>query len=450
MKDKLLKSWNSINSKYVNNTLWLFAEQVTRMLLTIIVGIWVARYLGPEMFGKYNYALAFITLLAVFSSLGLNVIAIRELVRTPDKSDSIIGTIFYMRFFASIANILVIIVLIILIEKNENVVWLVIILSFRVLFNVFEVIDFYFQAKVNSKYAVKAKTISLLLSNVLKIALILSKSSIIMFAIVEVIESVLISFFLITYYYKYGGKLGKWTFSFGRAKDLIKESWPLIISSFGIIIYQKIDQIMLAKMTNDTEVGIYAVAVKLSEVWIFIPSVITASYFPKIVMSQKLSNDIYLKELQKLYDVMVVIALVITFPIIIFSEQIILLLYGIEFHEAASVLSIHVCGAVFVFMGLARSKWIVNEGLIKSGLVFHLTGAFINVVLNFFLIPIYYSTGAAVATVVSYFFAYYLATIFYKKTQLSAKMMTLALLIPFRAVITLIKMRRRKERGLKS
>lgn len=422
----------------LGNTSWLLSESFLRMALGLLVGILLARYLGPKQFGTYNYALALVALLGPISGLGLNAIVTRDIVRNPQAKDEILGTAFIMRLVASFLSIVIVVSLFKLLRPNDLLITLFIfLLSTGTLFyNAFQVIDFWFQSKVLSRQVVIIKIVTLLVGSSARLALIFTRAPLIAFIIVSSAEFVLISIGLVIAYRNFDDRsLLKWRFNLLRAKTLLRQSWPLILSSFGAIIYLKIDQVMLGDMSTDTEAGIYAVAARLSEVWYFLPEAIASSIFPALLQSREKGTQTYNTMLQKLYDLCCCTAFVIALPITFIATPFITALYGETYRAAGVILSIHIWASVFVFMRSVLSKWLIAEDLFIFSLVTHGLGAIINIAINLFLIPRYGGVGAAIATVISYATASYFALFVHKKTLGTAYMMTLALVAPIRAVL---------------
>jgi PST family polysaccharide transporter len=190
-----------------------------------------------------------------------------------------------------------------------------------------------------------------------------------------------------------------------------------MLSGMAIMVYMRIDQIMLGQIMGDKSVGIYSAAVRISEIVYFIPMSIAASAFPAIIEIKKESEALYYQHLQKLYDIMVVLALVIALPVTFLSDWMVALLFGNAFIEAGPVLAIHVWAGIFVFLGVAGSKWYIVENLQRISLVNSSLGALANIALNFILIPHWGVIGAAWATVVSYAIVAYVSDSFTSKTR---------------------------------
>ncbi|RKZ36637.1 MAG: flippase, partial [Gammaproteobacteria bacterium] len=314
--------------KYFANTSWLMAERVLRMVVALFVGVYVARYLGPERFGLLSYANSFVGLFIALATLGLDGIVVRELVKTPARRDELLGTAFGLKIVGVILMWLVIITAVPLTENDVQTNSLIAIIAFAAIFQAFNVIDFNYQAEVKSKYVVHAQLVQLTISSITKLVLIAINASLIWFAWVYCLDAVVFAIGLSVMYLRKSGKLWCWQWKWQVAKELLKDSWPLILSGMVISIYMKIDQVMIKEMLGAEEVGLYAAAVRLSEAWYFIPMAITSSVFPAIINAKKQSQELYYKRLQKLYDLMVWMAVAIAIPTTFLAPWVMKLLYG--------------------------------------------------------------------------------------------------------------------------
>jgi len=405
--------------RYFKNTSWLFAEKILRMVVGLFVGVWVARYLGPDKFGLLSYAGSFVGLFSAIATLGLNGIVVRELVKYPEKENELLGTAFYLKLAGAILTLMILYIAIHFTSNDYQTNILIFIIASATIFQSFNVIDMYFQSKVMSKYVVYANILSLFVSSLVKIALIITDAPLIAFAWVVLFDSFVLASGFIYFFFKHSTfKIQHLKFNKSTAVDLLRDSWPLILSGMVVAIYMKIDQVMIKEMLNSEAVGNYAVAVRLSEAWYFIPMVITSSLFPAIINAKKESEELYYARLQKLYDLMVWMAIVIALPMTFLSDWVVNLLYGSQYAEAGNVLMIHIWAGVFVFLGVANGKWIINENLMINGMIRTTIGAIINVVLNYVLIKQMQIQGAALSTLVSYFVANYFGLLFYSKTRI--------------------------------
>ncbi len=393
------------------------------MAVTFFVGVYVARYLGPANFGLLSYAGSFVGLFSAIAALGLDNIVVRELVKDEKRRDELLGTTFVLKVIGSIFVLTIIAIAVRFTNNDSFTNLLIFIIAIGTIFQSFNVINFYFQAKVLSKYTVYAQVFTTILCAAIKLLLIYFNMGLIYFTIVTLLQSIILASGLIVMYTKQKSSLLKWSINYGLAKNLLKDSWPLILSGIAISIYMKIDQVMIKNMLNTEAVGNYAVAVRISEVWYFIPMAITKSVFPAIINAKKISEKLYYERLQKLYDLMVWLAIGIALPIMLLSNNIIKLLFGIQYQEAAGVLRIYVWAGVFVFLGVASSQYLIAENYTKISFLNSLTGAIVNVILNITLIPKFGIKGAAIATVISYFVSVFLIILIPKTYKNSVLML---------------------------
>jgi len=389
--------------KYVKNTGWLLAGK----LLSLVVGFIIARYLGPYAFGDLSFADAFAALFAAVGTLGLDSFIIREIIQHPDKRDEILGTSLVMRLAANAVLIPLAILTYLAFRQlstNETEVSPALLIAFcssAALFKSFNIIDSYFQSQVASKYVVHVQNVCLVLSTGVKIALIYNHAPVLYFAGALVFDSAILALGLLFIYKRKQLHLHTWTFNWVRAKSLIQQSWPLILTAVMISIYMKIDQVML-KSAGSKIVGIYSAAARISESWYFIPVAIVTSVFPAIIHARKTDIERYHKRLQNLYDLLVAISLPVAILVSIFANQIIHILYGNPYQGAGILLSIHIWSGIFVFLGSASSQFLLAEGFTLISFSRTAFGALVNVVLNLWLIPIYGALGASIATLIAY------------------------------------------------
>jgi O-antigen/teichoic acid export membrane protein len=405
--------------KYFKNTSWLFAEKILRMTVGLFVSVWVARYLGPDRFGLLSYAQSFVGLFAPIAALGLDGIIVRDIVKYPEKENELLGTAFILKLLGTIILFIILYIAIHFTSNDNYTNLLVFIIASAVLFQTFNVIDFYFQAKVMSKYIVFANSFSLFLSSVIKIVLIIKKAPLIAFAGMVVFDNLIMALGYIYCYLKIKKEffIKKIRFEFKIAKQLLIDSFPLILSGMAISIYMKIDQIMIKEMLNNKAVGNYAAAVKISEAWYFISVIISNSLFPAIINAKKLNENLYYERLQKLYFLMVWIAICIALFMTFFSNCLINLLYGDLYNKSADVLKIHIWAGIFIFLLNASGKFLILEHLSKHAFYRNISGALINILLNLILIKYYGILGAALATLISYMFSGLLYDFFDKKLR---------------------------------
>jgi O-antigen/teichoic acid export membrane protein len=403
--------------KIIGNTAWLFAEKIFQMGFGFLVGAWVARYLAPERFGLINYAWAIVALFSPIAKLGLDQIVVRDLARNSEHKEETLGTSFVLKVISSIVTFFLIILAVFFLNPDSRLtLWVTAIIAAGATFKAFDSIDYWFQSQVQAKYTVWARNSSYIFINVIKIILIQLRAPLLAFAIALAVEQAITSVSLIFVYQKNSGSLLQWRVKLERAKTLLKDSWPLILSGIVIIIYMRIDQIMLGQMKGTEAVGVYSVAVKISELWYFVPQAIINSVFPSVVQAKEISEELYYKRLQKIFNFVATTGYIFAIAITLSSSFLINFFYGDQYAEAANVLTISIWAGIFVALGLARETWLTTEGLMKFSAATTSVGAVVNIILNLLFIDKYGATGAAVATVISQAFASYIAGAFYPQT----------------------------------
>lgn len=388
--------------KIVDNIGWLFFDKVLRMGVGLLVGVWVARYLGPEQFGMLNFALAFTGLFGAIATLGLQGIVVRDIVRDPESAHLTLGTAAMLQLLGGLVSFLLILSAIAYLRPDDSLSrTIVAILGAMMLLKASEMAVYWFESQVQSKYTVWVQNSVFLVFAVVKVGLILLEAPLPAFVWAMLAEAAVVAAILLLVFNLRGPNITQLQASIARAQILLKDSWPLLLSSAAIIVYMKIDQIMLGQMIGDEAVGIYSAAVRISEVWYFIPMVIVASVFPAIIEAKKRSEELYYARLQKLYDFMAVIGVVVALPMTVFSGSLITMLFGAQFSEAGTVLAIHIWAGIFVFLGVASNNWFLTENLQKLAFQRTVYGAVANIIMNLLLIPKFGVNGAAVALVIS-------------------------------------------------
>ena len=427
----------------LKNSAWLFGEKGAAMALSLSVNVLLARYLQPENFGVLNYLSAFMALLIPFASLGLNALVTRELVNKSSMQGTILATALSTRFFGALLALFLVVIVVLFISFQSVLAdkWFVL-AALANCFTTLYLFDFYFQSKVASRYVVKVRLVVLAISSVAKLAAIYFELPLSWFLVVVLLEPVLIGlgFFTAFNLYKKTHEQSsnnlQWQVNKQYGFELLKESRWLILSGFMAVIYLKVDLLMLGQLANIEQVGFYAVAARLSEVWYFFPGALVASFFPKLLKLKHAKEDEeregYNQQLQKLCDYLFSGALILAIVTSFAAHFVIVLLFGEQYQPSAVLLQIHIWAGIFIFMRALLSKWLIAEHLLKFSLLTHGIAALVNVSLNYYWIPIYGAQGAAWATLISYATSSYFVLWLNKSTRVMAWIMTKAILFPFR------------------
>jgi len=386
----------------IHNTGWLLGDKALRLGLGLLVGAWVARYLGPSQFGELSYVLAFVAFFQTISLLGLDGIAIRDMARDRKASPAILGTVFRLRLITGVLCWLSAIGSMALFRPgDQHTLVLTAIVSGSLVFQAADTVDLWFQSQTQSKRTVLAKTFAYVLNSLFKIGLILAEAPLLYFAVAGLIEFAFAAVAL-SFSYRMFPAPFNWRWDLEWSKRLLNESWPYMLSGLAIIIYMRIDQIMLREMCGTHELGVYSAALPLSTTWYFIPIIISRSVGAAIAKKKKFNPDEYEYAIDKLFGLMWLIMLPITIIIAGFSGLLIRLLYGDLYLESINVLMVHIFSNIPVGLGVIQEIWIINEKKNKLSLYKTLIGAIANILLNTYFIVKYGAVGAAFSSVISY------------------------------------------------
>lgn len=388
--------------KYFKNISWMFLSQVLSLVISFVVGAWLARYLGPKNYGLINYSLAFVGLFSFLGYLGVDTILNRELVSNPEKRDSLIGTSFVLKLFGGILAFVFVAFSAFTLNHDSLTRILMILMGVSFLFQTPFVITAFFQSQIKSKENFKAQTIGALISSVLRIFFILFSTNLKLLAVIYMLDSLWHGLFLFFFYKKQGLSITKWKFDKYLAKKIWHDSWPLMLSSAATFVYLKIDQVFIGRMMNEVSVGIYAVAVKVTEIFYFIPNIVCLALFPAIINAKKTNEIIYKKRLKNFYFLLGILGLLNVLFITIVSKFLIYKLFGYEYVESIHILRFYIWSSVGFFLGTGVTYYLVAENMTRTVFLINTVAMVVNIILNIVLIPIYGLIGATVATLISY------------------------------------------------
>lgn len=404
------------------NSMWQIGEKIITMIFSVFVTSIVARYLGTEDYGFVNYIISIVMLFTTFSTLGMEKITIKDIIEREESEERILGTSFYIRLIGGIVLIFISqITIYILDEKNMLAQLLGLIMGLCMIFRAYEVIEYYLQSQMKLKTISIIRFCSTFFVAILRILVVIFDWGIVGFTATYLFDAIIVAV-LLKIWYKKRKKL-KFKFSLEYAKRILSKCWYVAISGLMVTLYMRIDQVMLGSMLdNKTENGIYSAAVRIAEIWYFVPTAIISAFQPAIVMKKKHSEDQYEKTMQRLYDIVAIVGIAFGILITLFGDIAVQILYGDEYKGATSILKISVWAGLFATLGTARSVWLVNENLQKYSLIYTSVGCVTNIVLNYFLIPKIGAKGAAIATLIAQFVTNVLALVPFKKTRKSSTM----------------------------
>jgi O-antigen/teichoic acid export membrane protein len=345
----------------IHNSGWLLFEKLARVLLGLFVGAWVARYLGPGQYGQLAYVLAYLAFFQVIVSLGLDGIVVREISLHRDHAAQILGTAFALRLGCGVvAWVLAVVGLMLLNGWDDISVLMALLAGSALVFQSADTVDLWFQSQSQSRRTVMAKLTAYLISNAIKIVLILSQAPTIAFAGVFALDAGAAAVGVYIAYKRYTCD-APWKLASVQARKLLKESWPFILSGLSIMVYTRIDQIMIKEMLGEAELGIYAAVLPLSTYWQVIPMTLSISLAPYIAKQRMVSDAQYRRSIVLIFRgffCLGLFAFLFTYSV---SNWVIPLLYGSRYVDAIRILDVHALSNMFCFLGIAHGLWLTNE-----------------------------------------------------------------------------------------
>jgi len=418
--------------KYFKNTGWLLIARVGSMVVKFVINsVLLSRYLSTAQFGILNYPMAIVTFTMAIAALGLDGFITRELLNHPERKDTLLGTAFWLRLTAGILTLPLVYVVYLMLsvaKPLETPFSYVLIVAFTSVVQSANIIDSFFQSKVQGKNIMYVQVTGNVLSALIKLLFIILKLPLIWFVYSLLLDAVLLAIGYLVLYKKGNNQISNWKYDSRITGYLLKHSWPLAFSAILVTIYMKIDQVMIPLYEKASELGIYMTAASLSENWYFIPVAIVTSVFPAIVHARKTDSERYYKRLQNMYDLMIILSVSIALVMSLGSNLIYHLLYKPAYWPGAPVLAVHVWAGVFVFLGSASGQYLIAEGYFKLSMLRTGIGAIVNIILNLFFIPAYGIIGAAYATLIAYAVATFFI-LFIPKTRQQGIMMLKSLFL---------------------
>lgn len=398
------KMWNHQGvRRYSSNTSWSLFNRIITTIVSFAVTAYMVRYLGPANYGQLSYAISFVGIFGILSTLGIDSIVYRNLIEHKDKHAVYLGTALGIKLFAGvIAYIITVSIASFYVPQSDISHFLIWIIASTYIFNAWNIIVFEFQSHVNQKTLSIISLIVLLTLSALKLLVIAFDKGIIYFALIFALEAILYSLSYIIVRKKIYLPITSWRFDITVAWEMLKEAWPLLLASSFALIYTRIDQVMIKHLIDNSSVGIYDAAVRIAEAWLTIPNLIVVSLFPAILHAKKNSFASYKKRTLALALFMGGIGVVASIFVMIFGSWMIKILYGNAYLTGTPVLHIYTWASIWTSIGLVTYYYLLSERKTKVLFWSSCIAMIINVTLNFLWIPQYGIVGAAWATFFSY------------------------------------------------
>lgn len=387
----------------INNAKWIILCKMAQSVLQLFIGMLCARYLGPSNYGLINYASSIVAFVTPVMKLGFDSILVRELINSPEKEGEVMGTSLVLNVTSALLCMLGVFSFVSVANRNDTMVILVCVFySTSLIFLALEMIQYWFQYKLLSKYSSVIMLVSYIFVSAYRIFLLATAKSVYWFALTNSIDYAIIGISLI---YVYSIKLkGKLSFSLKRAKQMLNNGKHYILASLTIVVIQSTDHIMLTTMIGEEENGYYSAAITCATMLQFVYIAIVDSFRPLILSNKKDDEQAYKKNISRLYCVVLYPAVLQCVAYTIFAKLIVGILYGQDYHDTILILQILVWYFIFSLIGVVRNVWILAEEKQKYIWGINITGALFNVVLNFITIPLWGACGAAFASLLTQIF----------------------------------------------
>lgn len=392
---------SATQQKVVKNLVWAVVGKIVTLLGSLLVGIFVARYLGPQQYGLMNYVFSYIAVFQVFASFGLDSIEIREEAHRNDEKNKLIGTAFLLKILFAIITILLVVLSVWIFEADMFTKWMIIMYSLSMIMNSFGVIRNYFTSIVWNEYIVKTEITRTIIGASIKVALLLMHADLFWFIFSTLFDTILLASGYIVSYRRKIDSIQTWTFDKATALYLIKQSFPLLLSGAAVVVYQKIDQVMLGNMIDKTAVGFYSVAGKFTEICLFIPTILSQTITPILVKAYHNNMDEYQRKAKSFMNITIWGTIIICTVICLISHPLIQYTFGIEYTAAVSLLQIMIFKTIGYASAQITGALIVIENKQKYVVIRNIIGCVVCIGLNLLLIPRYGVKGAAVASVIT-------------------------------------------------
>jgi O-antigen/teichoic acid export membrane protein len=436
---------------YLSNSAWLLASNLIASVLGLLVFSVIARTLGPVEYGYFAYVFSIAALFAILGQMGLDGLMVREIVEAKDRARQavVMGTAGALRLAGYAFGALICLGFgLFMPAQTTTETWLFVTAFFFILLTPLPLIpNAWLQAQSEARFGAMAGLTGNVVGSCFKIGLVLAGFGVIWVGAVQAGTVLLVLCIILPIYVWRGGPpILTLRFDWAVAKGMLRESWQIFAGSILAIIYLKIDLVMLRWMSGPEEVGIYAVAARLSEVPYILAATIVTTIFPRLIELYKAGGPVYAARLQTVFHVMATLAFVLMGCVALLGPTVIRFAFGPEFTAAGPMLLVHMLAMPFIYMRYVFSRWIIMERFAVFSIYSQGAGALANVALNLLLIPTYGGIGAAIATVVSYACAAYFCLLLSPRTRPIFKMMTRALFMPWKAMTELHHLR--AERSL--
>ncbi len=414
-----------MKAKLVKNSIWIIGGKIIQMVLSFVISMITARYLGPGNFGIINYVNSFFVFFSCICGLGFDSIIVNELVHKPDKESETLGTVIVLETISACFSIAGMVFVVGLANQfDKQYCFIAFIYSLNLLFKGIDMITYWYQAHYLSKVSSVAGIIAYIAMSAYRIFLLATGKSIEWFAFSNTVDAMILALGLLIVFKKNHSQ--KLRFSWKRGKEMLSRSYHFIISGLMITIYMQTDKVMLKHMVDEVTVGNYSVAASISTIWVFVLTAVIDSARPYLLDMYHKNKKRFEQGLQCLYTLIIVVSVCVAVVFTFFGNFLINLLYGEAYSMSGLFLAVLSWSVPFSYIGASRNIFSLSEGLERYEKHMALIGTVMNVVLNFVLINFVGAVGAAIATVITQAFINYIVMFMIKPLRRNGIIITKA------------------------
>jgi polysaccharide transporter, PST family len=385
----------------ISNAGWLGMERMLRAATSFLVVVWIARTLGPEMFGALNFAQSIVIGLVPVVTMGLNPVLVRDLVQQVDKRDALLASAALLRLAGALILMMAALTLAyVLSDHDPQIMWLVAIVGLGVFAYAADGIDSDYQARMQNKTIVLIKLVGFVICTLLKIVLIVVSAGVEWFAAVMTFESLLIALMMWRAAQRDGFGF-VWRPKESVIRSLILQAAPMFLVALFGNLFGRVDQVLLGSMAGYEVLGSYAVAWKIVEVLCMFPYFAVTALAPALSALQRESQDLfksrYILATRILFWSSIVVCVVLSFAL----PEILPWIFGPRYVDAIDPLKILLWVLPMILLGHMTFQWALHMGGMRFVIV---QGAFmllVGTLLCWLLIGFWGQVGAAVGILVT-------------------------------------------------
>ena len=411
-----------MSNKIFTNATWIIGCRVVQAILNIMISMMTARYFGPSNYGLINYAASVVAFFVPIMQLGFRSTLVREFISRPNEEGDVLGTSIVMNVFSAIFCMIGVSSFALITNRNEpETVVVCILYSTVLLFQATEMIQYWYQSKLLSKYTSIISLCAYFVISLYKVFLMVSGKSIYWFALSNAFDYLLISVGLFLVYKKISRSPLK--FSFRIARELLSQSKFYIVSSMMVTVFGHVGSVILEMFCDKEAVGFYTAAITCAGMTGFVFNAVIDSAIPVILSYRQTNASMFQKSVERLYSAVFYASFVQCIVIFFGAPLIIHILYGSSYRSAIEPLQILTWYTVFSYLGPVRNIWILAEQKQQYLWIINLSGALFSILTNILLVPFMGVVGAAIAALLTQIFTNVIMGWFVKPLRENNKIM---------------------------